>query len=37
MTPIRFGTVLLTFSTEWGYSRRVLDLVSYIAKQDGAH
>lgn len=24
-------------STEWGYSRRVLDLVSYIAKQDGAH
>jgi len=25
------------YDNEWGYSRRVLDLVSYIAKQDGAH
>lgn len=25
------------YDNEWGYSRRVLDLVSYIAKKDGAH
>jgi len=25
------------YDNEWGYSRRVLDLVSYIAKVDGAH
>lgn len=32
-----FSESLLTFFQEWGYSRRVLDLVSYIAKVDGAH
>jgi len=25
------------YDNEWGYSRRVLDLVSFIAKKDGAH
>jgi len=32
-----FVKLVSWYDNEWGYSRRVLDLVSYIAKVDGAH
>jgi glyceraldehyde 3-phosphate dehydrogenase len=31
-----FVKLVSWYDNEWGYSRRVLDLLSYIAKVDGA-
>lgn len=32
-----FVKLVSWYDNEWGYSRRVLDLLAYIAKVDGAH
>ena len=32
-----FVKLVSWYDNEWGYSRRVLDLIAYIAKVDGAH
>ncbi|TKA25598.1 Glyceraldehyde-3-phosphate dehydrogenase [Salinomyces thailandicus] len=32
-----FVKIVSWYDNEWGYSRRVLDLLSYMAKVDGAH
>jgi len=32
-----FVKLVSWYDNEWGYSRRVLDLLSYVAKVDGAH
>nr|AFK38069.1 unknown [Medicago truncatula] len=32
-----FVKVVSWYDNEWGYSRRVLDLISYIAKVDGSN
>ncbi|KAK3105538.1 hypothetical protein LTR53_018238 [Teratosphaeriaceae sp. CCFEE 6253] len=32
-----FVKLVSWYDNEWGYSRRVLDLLSYMAKVDGAH
>lgn len=32
-----FVKLVSWYDNEWGYSRRVLDLLAYIAKVDGSH
>lgn len=32
-----FVKLVAWYDNEWGYSRRVLDLLAYVAKVDGAH
>jgi glyceraldehyde 3-phosphate dehydrogenase len=32
-----FVKLVSWYDNEWGYSRRVLDLLSHMAKTDGAH